>query len=185
MGIRVRAMSGSVHLAWRFALRTRVMLPVLLLLAVLATARGAGSAETPGPRELNVPPIAFLPSNNGAHYAVEEGGLGRLCSLKGASYFVAPLSLPGGATVERVTAFMEDTNRDSVGMMSLLRRKPGVVQILAMTPVSSDGKGLETLSADNITNAVVDNETYAYVLQVMLSGPGVCLRGAQVMYHVP
>ncbi len=173
----------SVHNVWGLPSRSRPV--VVLLLAVLALPGVARAGETPGTRELNVAPIAFSPSNNATRYIVEQGGLGGLCALSGAGYFVATLALESGATIEKVTALVQDTNRDCVGMMSVVRRKAGNIEVLAMTPVSRGTREVETLSADTITNPVVDAEGYTYLLQVMLSGPGICLRGAQVTYHAP
>lgn len=35
------------------------------------------------------------------------------------------------------------------------------------------------------TAPVIDNQHYSYLLQVVLTGPGVCLAGAQVIYRQP
>jgi hypothetical protein len=134
---------------------------------------------------LHLAPMLFAPSNNGAHYVVEQGGTGRLCTTQGAGYFVAPLHLDGGATIERVTAFIEDRNRHSFGMLSMVRHTPDTSEVMALTPVSIGTQQIETLSTDHLTAPVVDNARYSYLLQVVLSGPGVCLHGAQVTYRAP
>jgi hypothetical protein len=130
-------------------------------------------------------PIAFQPANDQSSFVVEQGGLGRLCPSKGAGYFVAPLQLEQGATIEEITAYLDDASKDRLGMMSLVRRRPGAFEVLATTPLSAGTHALETLSTAKITAPVVDNSEWSYLLQVVLSGPDVCLHGAQVTYKVP
>jgi len=136
-------------------------------------------------RTQHVPTIAFHPAVSEAGYVVEAGGLGRLCSTRGAGYFVARLHLHEGATIERITVYLEDTNRDGLGMMSLVRRGPRAFEVLAMTPVSTGTGDIEALSTTDISAPVVDNAQGAYLLQAVLTGPGVCLHDAQVTYRIP
>ncbi len=131
-----------------------------------------------------VAPIAFLPANSEVSYVVEQGGLGRLCPFKGAGYFVAPLQLEQGATIEEITVYLDDLSKDSLGMMALVRRRPGAFEVLATTPVSAGTNAVESLATETITAPVVDNQ-WSYVLQVVLSGAGVCLHGARVTYRAP
>jgi hypothetical protein len=159
---------------------------VSLLLALLGLANVAVAQEPVGQtRVLNLAPVAFAPSNNDSRYVIREGGLGVLCVLKGGGYFTAALRLEQGAVIERIGAFVEDKDTTSFALMSLARRTAAKSELLAITPVSSGAHAVETLSADQITTPVVDNETHSYLLQVMLSGPGVCLRGAEVRYRLP
>ncbi|MBI4514756.1 MAG: hypothetical protein HY699_02945 [Deltaproteobacteria bacterium] len=162
---RWRALLGGAALAW--------VLP----------GAAAGQTTAAASQLLHVAPIAFLPANNAAGYVVEQGGLGRLCSHKGAGYFVAPLQLPDGAVIERVAMLLVDTNRDALGLMSLVRREPERFEVLAISPVSAGTTELETLASADISAPVIDNERYTYLLQVLLTGPGVCLYDAQVTYR--
>ena len=156
-----------------------------LCVLALCVATAAGDEGTARSRVLNLAPSAFTPSNHAARYAVEAGGLGALCALTGAGYFLAPLQLIDGAVIERISAVVEDKSPDCFGMMSLVRRTPDKAELLAYTGVSNGAPVVETLSTDHVTAPVVDGQTYSYLLQVMLSGPGVCLRGAQVTYRLP
>ena len=137
------------------------------------------------PREANFAAVAFSPANGATNYTVEEGGLGRLCVVKGAGYFVAPVRLVDGAVIQEVTVFLEDDSHDSLGMMSLVRRGLEKFDVLALTPVSVGTGEVETLSTTAISAPVIDNHDATYLLQVLLSGPGVCLHGARVRYRVP
>ena len=164
-----------------------------LLALSLAVGTVAYAREPSGKaRELRLAPIAFRPANSSASYAVEEGGLGRLCPSKGAGYFVAPLRFADGTVIERITVSLEDTSPTSFGMLSLVRRGPQDFEMLAFTPVSTGTRppsagtdAIETLSTDAISAPAVDNALGSYLLQVVLSGPGVCLHGATVRYRTP
>ncbi|MGD0949610.1 MAG: hypothetical protein ABSA52_19555 [Candidatus Binatia bacterium] len=161
---------------------------VLVLLAVIgmgtSLAWGVDEKAVGGSEERRLAAIAFQPANGAINYVVEEGGLGPLCTTKGAGYFVAPLQFQDGTVIEEITAFLDDTSRDSLGMMSLVRRGLERFDILALTPVSVGTGKVETLSTTAITAPAVDNHDATYLLQVVLSGPGVCLYGAQVRYRV-
>lgn len=151
---------------------------------------GAGSAHATDAqgskrRDLALAPISFLPANNAANYAVDQGGLGRLCLHQGSGYFVARLPLEDGAVIERITAFLIDESPDAVGMMSLARRDPDGFEVLALTPVSKGSGDTEALSTEAISRTAGKGPDEVYLLQVLLTGPAVCLRGAQVTYRVP
>jgi hypothetical protein len=155
--------------------------------AVAAALASPARAEEPAPRsrEQLVPPIAFAPTSNATSYVVEAGGLGRLCSSVGSGYFVAPLHIDDKAVIERITALIEDSSRDGLGVMSLVRRTARSFEVLATTPASTGTDEVESVSTTAIRTPVVDNDQGAYVLQVVLTGPGVCLHGAQVTYRTP
>lgn len=162
----------------------RARLPFAVVLAMLA-GTVQGEESTPRTRQRIVPAVAFQPASNSTNYVVEAGGLGRLCLFKGAGYFVAPLYLEDGTTIDRITVFLEDSSRDAMGMMSLVRRGAQAFEILATTPVSTGTDEVESLSTTTISSPVIDNQSASYLLQVVLTNPGVCLHSAQVTYHGP
>ncbi len=149
----------------------------------LAVAAAAGSPE--GSTQLHLAPIEFSPAASGTNYVVAGGGLGGLCTLAGAGYFVRALALPRGARVERITVYFEDRDPGAMGMMSLIRRNHERLEALAVTPVSAGTGDVESLSTSDIREPVLEVDKYAYLLQVVLTGPGVCLRGAEVTYRLP
>lgn len=140
-------------------------------------------------KELQLAPIQFLPANSGVSYVVEQGGLGRLCVTKGAAYFVATLPIDGTAVVERITARIKDRNREGFGMMSLARRALDSFEVLGMTPLSigtGDGEDeVESLTTASFAPPTIPGHGGTYVLQLVLTSPGVCLYGANVAYHLP
>jgi hypothetical protein len=152
---------------------------------LIATPRVASAGSTEPSRQVHerhLPPIAFQPANSGTNYVVEAGGLGRLCNTTGAGYFVARLNFEDGAVIERLTVYLEETNS---GMMSLVRRGAESFEVLALTPVSTGTGEIEALSTSAIDSPMVNNKQGAYLLQVVLTGPGVCLHDAQVTYRLP
>jgi hypothetical protein len=177
-GCRMQKLTGNV------CARAGRRWGVALFFGIFASPVHAGEVPAAS-RLLNLAPAAFAPTNSAFQYTVEAGGLGRLCSLKGSGYVVAPLHLADGAVIERVSAVVQDTNIEGMALVSLARRTPEDLQVLAISPVFTGAHDLETLSVDSITTPVVDNQKYAYLLQVVLTSTGVCLRGAQVTYRNP
>ncbi len=175
-------MTGSYPSRWLFL---RIAVCGALLITVPRTLSAAGPEPGGTTHDQHVPPIAFHPANSSAGYVVEAGGLGRLCSTKGAGFYVARLHLRDGAVIERITMYVEDTNRDGLGMLSLARRGPRSFDVLGLTPVSLGTGEVEALTTTAISVPVVDNQQGAYLLQAVLTGPGVCLDDAQVTYRLP
>lgn len=165
----------------RYARTVRRVFAVVLLCVAPVCAEDV----PPASQVLNVAPASFAPSSDGARYALEEGGFGRLCPAKGAGYFVAPLRVENGAVIERVSAYVQDESKKSFALMSLIRHTPEKAEVLAVTGVSRGAQDIETLTSETITSPIIDDQHYSYLLQVVLSGPGVCLRGAQVTYRTP
>jgi hypothetical protein len=158
-----------------------------VVLVYYGAAASPSAAEDSGAvRVLPVAASRFMQSNNTASFIIEQGGLGRLCTVKGGGYFVASVQLPDGARIERITAMVEDASEEAFAMVSLARSTEDGFTILATTPVSSGMRAIdppEKLTTDRIREPVIDSGRYSYFLQVMLSGPAVCLRGAQVQYR--
>jgi hypothetical protein len=152
----------------------------LIGLALLCWVARSQAADT---LVLSLPPVSFQPANGGTQYVIEQGGVGRLCPSSGAGYFVARLVLDPGTRIEHISAFIEDENREAMGMMSLVRRTPGSFVVLATTSVSNGTGEIERVSTDAIDSPVVDDGETAYLLQLVLTGPKVCFHGAQVRYR--
>jgi len=154
---------------------------ILALLGSPLIRTSAAAEATPAPRlrEVSLAPIVFLPANNAANYVVEQGGLGRLCVQKGAGYFVAPLRVEEALRIRKISVLLTDANATAIGMMSLVHRRPNNFEVLAMTPVSTGSGDVEELSTEEIQPAQ-DPNTGSYLLQVLLTGPGVCLNGARI-----
>lgn len=166
--------------------RRRWVLGLLLVIGMgTSPAWGVDEKAVGSSEERRLAAIAFQPANSAANYVVEEGGLGRLCTTKGAGYFVAPLQLEDGTVIQEVAVFLEDSSPDALGMMSLVRRGLEKFDVLALTPISVGTGRVETLSTMEISAPVIDNHDATYLLQVLLSGPGVCLYGARVRYRAP
>ncbi|MBI3782376.1 MAG: hypothetical protein HY270_03135 [Deltaproteobacteria bacterium] len=130
----------------------------------------------------------FMQSNSAAQFVLEQGGLGRLCVLRGAGYFVSVLNLPDKATVEGLRGWIQDSDDEAFGMVSLVRSNPQRFEMLAMSPISKGRRGdeaTEQLDTTGIREGSVDNAHYAYMLQAVLTGPNVCLRGVEVTYSLP
>lgn len=157
----------------------------LLSLCLLVPTAVAGAEPDPTTRVATLPPAAFVPANNSSQYLLRHGGLGVLCPTKGAGYFTAPLQLEDGASIREIAVTLENDSSEGLGVMSLVRHTTEGPELLAITPVSVGSGDAETLASAPIADAAIRNDASSYLLQVMLSAPGVCLRGARVSYRLP
>jgi hypothetical protein len=144
-----------------------------LVLAVLLAASPAVG------REITVPPTSFAPTSGGTMYTVDQGGLGCLRLNKGSTFFVAAVPAAPGEAIEELTLLVEDFNPDGLAMLTLARRRPAAFDVVDMSLPSAGTGALEALALRPAAPVPVSpNETY--LLQVLLSGPEVCLHGVRV-----
>ncbi len=130
---------------------------------------------------LVVLPQQFLPTNGAVHYSIGGGGLGLLCTVQHAAYFVAPVPLPTGVRIQRVEAVFDDSAEDAFGVVTLWRIGERVRDLLALTPVSL-ARPLREISAVDLAEPEIVRRDFQYWLHLTLTGPDVCLRAVRVHY---
>ena len=124
----------------------------------------AGAAAQAGTGYISVPAAAFVPE----HYLVDYDNDGNRLELAtgytgGASFF-APLHLPHGATVTKLTLNYYDNDADD-GVSVSLHRGEGTTRALYYNVISNtDGVGSKSVDC----SLDVDNSQYTYILQVHL-----------------
>ena len=132
---------------------------------------------------LSVPAAAFMPVtnddyNNDGSYVYKYGSTG-------CNNFCAPVHLPHGATVTKVTFYWYDNNTSYDGKVQLFRRYHSLSLNYKMAEVSSTGSsGNGSGYDDSISYATVDNSINAYFLYMYLSDGDVgdgSLRGCGVV----
>jgi hypothetical protein len=131
---------------------------------------------------LFVPSTAFLPANHGVAFYRHTGGLGELCLGRGWGYFTATLDLPAGAKLTAIRGDFEDESDSAFGTLALFRLGNNGVELLAVTSMSLAKPRSGTVEASLDTEETV-REPFRYVLHLTLTGPGVCLRSAEVAWH--
>ncbi len=135
-------------------------------------------------RRIDIQPYAFQSSSSGAQFVIEMGGLGRLCMTHGAGYFVAPVPLPAGSHVERISAAVDDADEEAFALLSLFRLdvQGQKNELMAVTPMSLDSSETQIRSADVVAARSV-TDTGRYLLHLVITGTGVCLQKATVEYR--
>lgn len=128
-----------------------------------------------GPGYVMVPATAFIPESPSDNYTVFWGDLSVPAGTLGTiSVFNAPVYLPQGATLTKITLYYHDTNNDSYTLGVDFMRKP--------LPSSSSGESLglsvysnqtgwglnQSDTTPDPTRAVVDNSQYSYWLSVYI-----------------
>lgn len=132
---------------------------------------------------VSVPAAAFHPfydtydyANHGRHL-IHGAGSGLQDGV-----YLAPLHLPHGARITRVTFnYLKDTNRQGTAILQRTRLNQGNYEDLATVTTGLGGPATTSGSSDAILGAKVDNGQYAY-WAVWVLPPGV-LVGANVQGH--
>ena len=130
-----------------------------------------------------IPPAAFQPTEPGYLY------LGSDC-LNNGSYswlYHAPVYLPQGATVTKVTLWYYDTANGPDATFSMIRQafSGGTPQTMAYIPTAGYA-GSGAWSDEGIDNAVIDNSQYSYQLSWLSpADSGIQFCGAIIYYNLP
>ncbi len=147
---------------------------------IALSAYGQGAAH-PSVNGLVVGAQQFLPVNNGVQYSLSAAGLGVLCTVSGAGYFLAPVGLPAGVRIHRLEAIFDDSSEDAFGIVSLVRVGERVRDVLAVTPMSL-AQPLREVARVDLAEPEMVRPGFQYWLHLTLTGPQVCLRAVRVHY---
>lgn len=115
---------------------------------------------------ISVPAAAFRPQEDG--YQFTNYG-SQLTNDNGASdYYYAPVQLPHGATVTKMTWYWSDTSTSNG--IAALRRGAKIGSYLLMAEAQTTGSGGNGSSYDDtISYATIDNQNYTYYLRWSLA----------------
>jgi hypothetical protein len=142
-------------------------------------------AATPGHGYISVPAAAFRPESHTYQYEIVSGWVRN--SDGDSDYYDAPLELPHGATLTKLTFFWEDGSSTDDGYCQLWRIVFSGGRGLGLASVNTNGDaGVADSSEVTITMlATVDNSQYGYGLTVYLPDSSVEAFGAIVEYTYP
>ena len=116
---------------------------------------------------LSIPPSAFVPYDDSYDWMISYEVLNNRTSLEVHVYY-APVILPQGVTVSKLTLYGYRNDALAVMMLTLRRvaRDATAVEMASITA----GWTIEWDSAydDTIGYATIDNENYSYVLEIEL-----------------
>jgi len=128
---------------------------------------------------VSVSAAAFRPQEDG--YDFTNSGW-RIMNINGSSdYYYAPVQLPHGATVTRMTFHWYDTS-SAVGNAYLRRSSMDATWNTMPNAITSGIGGAGSSFDDDILNATIDNSQYAYYLHWILPGTTVHGYGVVIQY---
>jgi hypothetical protein len=130
------------------------------------------------------PGTAFVPRGSGSSYTAAGFGNAGLSVTGGSNLFVAPLSLPQGATVTRITMYYNNTGAGNAGTLYVTKYPLASgtgSDILSVASGAVSGLG----SVSMTPNAVIDNTTNAYLLIWWPPANTNIFGGARVEYTLP
>lgn len=151
----------------------------------------APGAVPGGPGFIMIPASNFSAEEDGTLYS-KGGGLVTKVGSPHVAYG-AGVFLPNGATITKMVVYYLD--RDATNSFGVhLRRMalPGnILDTMAdvYTPVSPAGTGEAYLENTTVANSVVNNQTYAYSIEVDIPAPAsgsiIVFRGVRIDYNYP
>ncbi len=124
---------------------------------------------------------AFQPREDGYDYTNNGGAL---YNNNGTSReYVAPVQLPHGSHVTKITFYWNDTSTSADGYCNLARDEMGSGTTSVMASASTNGSGGDGSSVDNTINySRIDNSLYAYFLYLNLPDASVSAYGVVIEY---
>lgn len=149
---------------------------------------GTNAAVPGGPGFIMVHPTAFVPFTSALEYSFSSGGYLYNPSSSPA-YYEAAVNLPHGAKITKVVVYYKDESpgnlRASLAVVGM--DTPGAWE---MAVLSSEGStaGFRVMEDTTITLDTVDNQSYAYWIEVYLPGGYqtlLTLRGIRIDYSYP
>jgi hypothetical protein len=175
----------------------------IVLLALVGMAGFLGllgfgeQVQAAGTSRLTIPAAAFNPWVNGQTYQndarfLKHLGPGNVGSL-GNYWYIAPISLPDGATLTNVIAHWYQESPVVPGLFKLQRSKLGTGNYENLAAIDSSGiSGYDAKSTTTISQTVVNNSLYSYwvLFQLPVSlgtvpGSNVWACGVQIEFTFP
>lgn len=148
-------------------------------------ALAAGTAARAGTGYISVPAAAFVPEHYLVNYTNDGNTLALAVGYTGGASFFAPLHLPHGATLTKLTLSYYDNDADLDDDVTLsLHRGEGTTKAYQVH-VSSNTDGVGSKSVDYTLD--IDNSEYTYFLQLYLADtyPGLEFYKAIIEFTYP
>lgn len=113
---------------------------------------------------MSIPPSAFFPEFDTVDFQLSESHLRKLSTFDSA-YFYAPVILPHGATITKVTLFgyRQDNNAYLDLFLNRVTNTAGSYQMALIYAEWTDGNG--SAYDDTISDATIDNNSNSYHLK--------------------
>jgi hypothetical protein len=149
-----------------------IVLSSCMVVLVLVGLFGSGDAvQAAGAPRLSIPAAAFTPWKHEGAIGAKYENHGRFLKhlgpeavgTLGSYWYVAPVYLPDGVTVTKVTAHWYQESPAALGQFKLQRSKFGTAPWVDMAVFDSGAtSGYGSTSTATINQAVVDNSLYTY-----------------------
>lgn len=141
------------------------------VLMIIGTIFLVSATNTGGMSYLSIPAASFQPSGGDCKFTNSGGGISNNGVLGGCSYFIAPVQLPSGVTIKKITFYWKDGSPDYEAYLifrSTIRN--GISNDLATIP-SNGSLGVATSSSID-TSIFVDNFQNGYYLAIQMPTDG-------------
>jgi hypothetical protein len=157
---------------------------LLTLMPVIALGFGLVLSATavPGHGYVSIPAAAFQPTYN--TYQYENNG--HYLTAGSSQNYVAPVQLPNGVTVTKVTFYFYDESsaNDDYAVVNLFRNNNNGSDY-PMAYIWSNDSGYSSTYDDSIDFPLIDNSQYSYFLNLWLNSTNVSAYAVIIEYTNP
>lgn len=152
------------------------------VLMILGTIFLVNATNSGGMSYLSIPAASFQPTGSDCKFTNSGGGISNNGVLGGCSYFIAPVQLPSGVTIKKVTFFWKDESVDYEAYLMLNNTTlNGYSNQLFVIPTNGSAGVSSSSSID--TSILVDNSQYGYFFSIQMPSDGISeIYGVQIEY---
>jgi hypothetical protein len=138
----------------------------------------------PGHRYVSIPAAAFQPFLSSDQYM--NNGFSVYNNYSYAIYYVAPVQLPQGAIVTRLTFYFYDESSGPLDWAdAILFQNNNNGSLAGMALAFSDDSGISSTYDDSIDYASIDNSIHSYYAQICLNSAEVKAYAVTIEYTYP
>lgn len=151
---------------------------------------GTNSAIPGGPGFIMIHPTAFIPMVSTWVYSFGVGGGALYNPGNDGSYYEAAVNLPHGAKVTKVVLYYVDNSTTEDIWMVLSAMSMDTIDLVNLAHLASSGADINNrvLEDTSILPNTIDNQSYAYWLEVGLAGgqsTNLRIRGVRIDFSYP
>ena len=132
---------------------------------------------------ISVPPAAFQPRYDG--YDFHNPGVTLVNENDTSDYYSAPVQLPHGATVTKLTFYWVDDSADEDGEVRLYQTDlDGSENTMAVAHTNGDSPNADDSEDTSIVDPTIDNSQHAYYLWLILDDSEIQPYGVVIEYTI-
>jgi hypothetical protein len=131
---------------------------------------------------LSIPPADFQPREDGYDYLVDITAIWN--NDGNSDYFIAPVHLPQGATVTKLTFYWRDNSPSNGSLVLALSNFQGAAYYMAEAYTNGQSTTMSSSEDTSIASGQIDNSQLNYSLTLYLPDSQIIATGAVIEYTI-